>query len=69
MSNCKKSKKQVRTIYSMRLAGHLMKEGCMILGMEDNKITNDRRKVFFFEVTDRLNTEIKNYNEESKRAK
>lgn len=66
MSNYQKSKKEVKIIYSMRLAGHLMKEGCMVLGMEKNKVTNDRRMVFFFEDTDKLDREIDNYNEEKR---
>lgn len=52
--------KKMKTIFSQRLAGHLMTKGFVLVGMEQGR-NNSGKNVFYFNNSDELRTAMDEY--------
>lgn len=52
--------KKMKTIFSQRLAGHLMIKGFVLVGMEQGR-NNSGKNVFYFNDSDELRTAMDEY--------
>jgi len=63
MNDPKEAKEKVLIVNSMRCAGYLMLNGCVILRMEQSR-RDPRKKVFIFYDDEKVNSFIRKYKNE-----
>lgn len=51
----------IRVIKNMRLAGHLMREGFVLLDMKPDEESNGKRNIFLFRQSQALDKAMKEY--------